>query len=148
MFEWSGAHAVFVPEIDDEHQEVFRLAGEMHAAIVAGAETAQLLMMCSALSRSLKRHFAHEEGLMRASHFGSAEWHQRQHGAATSALTNLRKFVRAGDTEKAIGALRFVAAWLRDHTSVADRILAAHIRNAQRLRTRAGRRGAGALEMI
>ena len=85
---------------------------------------------------------------MRESRFGSAEWHQRQHGAAISAVTNLRKFVRAGDTEKALGALRFVAAWLRDHTLVADRILAAHIRNAQRLRTAAGRRGAGALEMI
>lgn len=139
LFEWSGAHAVFVPEIDDEHQELFRLTGEMHAAISAGAESSELLAMCSTLSRSLKRHFKHEEELMRGSRFGPAEWHTRQHGAATAKVASLRKSVRAGDAAGATGALVYIAAWLRDHTSVADRILAAHVRNAQRIHSAAAR---------
>jgi hemerythrin len=118
--------------MDEEHQELFRLAGDIYTAIGREAGTEQLLALCTALANSMRRHFSHEEALMQQTCFASTNWHKQQHAAAKSKLAALRKRLHAGDADAALAALHFIAAWLRDHTSVADRILAAHVRNAQR----------------
>jgi hemerythrin-like metal-binding protein len=75
-------------------------------------------------------HFTHEERLMQDSGFESCEWHCRQHDAVRrrAAETNPR------DAASVKELLKFVAGWLDDHTAVADRIMASHLRNWMRRR--------------
>ena len=42
LFKWSSAYSVYLPEIDAEHREIYRLGNELHKALLAGAARAQL----------------------------------------------------------------------------------------------------------
>ena len=136
LFKWSATHAVYMPEIDAEHKDILRAAGEMHAAIGRGADPSELQSMLTGLLTHIHEHFGHEERLMKETAYSSYAWHKRQHQAALSKAAALESQIHEGDTEAALALLHFLSAWLKDHTSVADRMMAAHVRNAQRLRTR------------
>jgi hemerythrin-like metal-binding protein len=125
-----------MPDMDSEHQGIFALAAEMHQAIRTGAGAPQLQTALTALLAQIKEHFEHEERLMRETAYSSYAWHKRQHDTASSKAAALEGRIRGGDTEAALALLHFLSAWLKDHTSVADRMMAAHVRNAQRSRAR------------
>ena len=136
LFKWSSTHAVYMPEIDSEHQEILRLAGEMHQAVTRGADPAELQKMLGELLASAGEHFQHEERLMRETGYASYAWHKRQHETVASKAAGLEASIQKGDSQAALAFLHFVSTWMKDHTSVADRMMAAHIRNAQRSRAR------------
>jgi hemerythrin len=125
-----------MPEIDSEHKAIFILAGEMCEAIKKGADAPQLQGLLAPLLAHISEHFEHEERLMRETAYSSYAWHKRQHETAVSKAVSLEGRIREGDSEGALALLHFLSTWLNDHTSVADRMMAAHIRNAQRSRDR------------
>jgi hemerythrin-like metal-binding protein len=125
-----------MPEIDAEHQGILRLAAEMHQAVTKGAEASELEKMLAGLLACAGEHFEHEERLMRETGYASYAWHKRQHQAVMNKAGALEGRIRSGDSEAALALLHFLSTWIRDHTSVADRMMAAHVRNAQRSRAR------------
>jgi hemerythrin len=62
---------------------------------------------------------------MEDSGFESLDWHRTQHYAVRRRAreTDLR------NPESVSSLLAFVGKWLNDHTAVADRIMASHLRN-------------------
>ena len=64
MFEWKPEYSVQIPEIDTQHQRLFVLAGELHAAMAQGKGKAVLEQSLSQLVDYTKSHFAAEEKLM------------------------------------------------------------------------------------
>jgi len=129
---WSPGHAVHIPEVDDEHQLLFRLCNELQSALSSGARSRQLNSILSKLSDHMAAHFAHEERDMRASGYSLYEWHRRQHRAAHSRLALLEQQVRSFDRAGALEVLGAFCRWLDDHIRLADRMLGAHLRNRQR----------------
>jgi len=127
---WGSQHDVFLPEIDAEHRAVFLAGEELHRALAGAAGPEKLAECWRNLLQLTEVHFRHEEQLMRDSGFESREWHGKQHDA-------VRKRAQKVDTahpESVTGFLEYMGVWLRDHTSVADRIMASHIRNWTRRR--------------
>ena len=129
---WTPEHSVFVPEIDFQHQEVFAMAAELRAAVMAGEGGARLEVLQGRLAVVIGSHLAHEEGLMRAAAYPSRDWHERQHQTARAKLAALNQSVAHGDHQETFEALEALAGWLRDHTSIADRMVGAYLRNHQR----------------
>ncbi|MBS1859710.1 MAG: hemerythrin family protein [Acidobacteria bacterium] len=125
LFRWGSEHEIYLPEIDAEHRGLFLAGEELHRALAAGATPDRIKEGLHSLLQLTEAHFLHEERLMRASGFEAYEWHRRQHDT----LRKRAREIDGGDNLSVTAALDYLAGWLRDHTSVADRIMAAHIRN-------------------
>jgi len=128
LFRWTGEHDIFLPEIDAEHRAIFLAGEELHCALLAGAGPERLGEMLRHLAECAESHFLHEERLMRDSRFGAFAWHRHQHDTVRARIRGL-----AGAGPEALEpALGLLASWLRDHASVADRMMASHVRNWSR----------------
>ncbi len=120
---------MFIPEIDVEHQEMFRLAAELRQAVLAGEKSARLDVLRRRLASEVNGHFAHEERLMRAAGYPSYKWHERQHQAARVRLAALAQGICDGERQPIFECLEGLAGCIRDHISVADRMAGAYLRN-------------------
>lgn len=134
---WTQESSVHVPEIDAEHQAIFRLAADLRSALMNGAKQSQVELLARRVSTEVAGHLAHEERLLRASRYPALDWHERQHQTGRARLAALERGIAQGDLEAVIDALELLAGWLRDHTSVADRMAGAYLRNHRRTRARA-----------
>ena len=137
LFKWTKAHAVFLPEVDAEHRNLFRLAEELHQAVESGAETARLGDAMQSLLAAVEEHFAHEERLMKAARCESYEWHKQQHDTARKKAKQAFKAFTAGDAAAPGELLTFLAHWLREHMGLTDRMMGAEVRNSGRLAAKA-----------
>ena len=129
LFKWSSAYSVYLPEIDAEHREIYRLAHEFHKSLLAGADPERLKSLLTNLLEAEEQHFRHEERLMKAIHYSGAAWHKRQHDAARKKSKELAKRVAEVDATASVDLLKFLSQWLHDHMSVADRMMGASLRN-------------------
>ena len=133
LFKWTKANACFVPEIDDEHRSIYRVADELHQSLVAGAPEFAILEIFHRLIATAEDHLVHEEGLMRSTRYSGRAWHQQQHDTLRKRLRQFVPIVEDGDREAAVALIEFLSKWLKDHTALADRMLGAHLRNRDRL---------------
>lgn len=130
-FRWSENNEVFLPQVDAEHRDLFRIADEMQQAIAAEA-AAEVKGRLDALAAHAEDHFSHEEWLMQSVKYPSYAWHRQQHNTARKRLKLLAPLVASGEAEAAELLLEFLEGWLQDHTTVTDRMMAAYVRNYER----------------
>ena len=123
-----------MPEIDAEHREMFRLAGAFRDALLSCETSVRLNLLCRRLTAEINGHLSHEERLLRDAEYPAYGWHEHQHRTARSRLAALDREVQAGKSQPAFEALESLAAWMRDHTSVADRMAGSYLRNYWRTR--------------
>jgi hemerythrin len=121
-----------LPEVDAEHRNLFRLAGEIHQAARPEVESARMLDLARQFESALEEHFNHEERLMRSASYEIYDWHKLQHDTARSRIAGLIQNLEAGNRESAVEYLEALARWFRDHMAVSDRMMGAHIRNYAR----------------
>jgi hemerythrin len=134
LLKWSKSHAVFVPEIDNEHKEIFQAAGELQQALSSAAALFQVQEILHRLVACTEDHFAHEERLMRTGHYAALEWHKQQHDTVRRRMRKIVPQVERGDAESGAALIKFLSSWLRDHTGLTDRMMGAFLRNQQRAR--------------
>jgi len=127
-FSWSVHNEVFLPEIDAEHRALFQGGQELQRLLAAEAPVERIRECLNHVAQLAESHFQHEERLMRESQFVSLDWHIQQHDH----LRRLSKEVDAADMPSLRAFVEHVGTWLHDHTTVADRIMAAHVRNWSR----------------
>jgi hemerythrin len=132
IFEWNESHAVHVPEVDGEHQQLFRLCDDLQRAMIAGAPSPDVQSIVDDLVIHAAHHFSHEEREMRASGYSLYAWHHRQHHTARFKIRVLERRIRRGDRDAVLELLDFLSAWLSDHIRLADRMFGAYLRNHQR----------------
>src|ERR1017187_2094155 len=129
---WSTSHEVFVTEIDDEHKEIFEAVSNLQRVLSSRGPLLEIRKLTQRLAACTVEHFAHEERLMRASRYGSLRWHKQQHDNARRRVEQFVLRIEQGDTEAGLALVDYLAAWLRDHTRLADRMMGAFLRNQQR----------------
>jgi len=124
---------VFVTEIDDEHKEIFEAASNLQKALISQSPLQEISKLMQRLVSSVSAHFAHEERLMRGARYGSVSWHKKSHDAARRRVGQFAARVERGDAEAGRELIEYLTSWLHDHTSMADRMMGAFLRNQQRL---------------
>ncbi len=134
LFKWTKTHEIFLPELDAEHRNICRGGSEFYKAVLAGAPPERLSTLLQSLLESAESHFQHEERMMGEAEFPSFAWHKHQHDAVRHRAQELVNRIEAGDSGARIEFLGFLSGWIRDHTSVADRMMGAYLRNWQRRR--------------
>ena len=123
---------VYLPAIDAEHLQIHSTVEELHAAIAAQSGPRRMEGLLRRLAQEVADHFAHEERLMRVSHYSEYGWHKRQHATARRGVDELVSQFRPADRASLSLALESLAGWLSYHISVADNMVSAHIRNYER----------------
>ena len=132
LFHWSKSNAVFLPDIDDEHQAIFQATGELQQALHTRAPLFQLQEILHRLIATTEDHFAHEEGLMHGARYLSFDWHRQQHDTVRKRFKEYAPRIEQGDREAGHLLVEFFTRWLEDHTAVTDRMMGAYLRNQER----------------
>ncbi len=127
--EWTIDDFVFVPQLDADHQKIFHDAEKVRQALSARTPASQVGFYVWRLSKSFAAHGAGEERLMRTSRYPALQWHEHQHQAGRAKLLRLTEALHGNNGLVPDQALEEFATWLRDHIRLADRMLAAHLRN-------------------
>lgn len=132
-FKWTKAHAIFLPEIDAEHRNMFRMAEDLQTAVRTGAEAARVQDLIRPFAVAIDEHFAHEERLMRAVSCPDYAWHASQHNTVRARLEAVVADADAGNVEAAREFIEYLGRWMKDHFALSDRMMGAHVRNYERL---------------
>jgi hemerythrin-like metal-binding protein len=130
---WNISHAVFVADIDDEHQEIFEAVAHLRESLSGHEALPEILSQTQRLAMAIVGHFAHEERIMRAARYDSLSWHQGQHRAALRRAKQFITQIEKGDLESAAALVDYLTDWLHAHTRLADQMLGAFLRNQRRV---------------
>jgi hemerythrin len=119
--QWTNALAVGLPEIDGQHQELFRRAGQLLDALEAGERT-EVVELVEFLHSYAITHFGLEEAWMRETLYPGYVRHKAEHDRFVEDLLELADAHDRGGRE-AGGAVR-LSAWLTEwmirHIAVTD----------------------------
>ncbi len=119
--QWSPALAVGVPEIDAQHQELFRRADRLITAIRAG-DPGEVAPLVRYLVEYVLEHFAAEERFMHEIGYPGLEAHRLLHEEFRAEFAKMvADFERKGATALvALTIHNWLSDWLRSHTGGVD----------------------------
>jgi hemerythrin len=119
--QWTPALAVGVPEIDAQHQELFRRSERLIAAL-RGGDRSEVARVVRYLSDYVQLHFQAEERFMREIGFPGLDGHRAVHDAFREDFARLAQdFERKGPTALvALTMHNWLSDWLRMHVSGLD----------------------------
>jgi len=133
LFHRSGGYTIFISEIDAEHRMLFRMVDELETVFASRGRKGHSELLQS-LAAHAQTHFAHEERLMRESRYSALAWHKQQHAGARRQLKRFIHRIEGGDHKAGAELVQYLAGWLNSHVTVADRMMAAYLRNFERRR--------------
>ena len=124
---WNARLAVGVPEIDQQHQELFQRADALLDAMRAGRSADEVGRLLRFLEEYCTRHFATEERLMRDRRSPRLDVHLAQHAIFVDRFKQIAtQFQAKGASATTTMALQdLVAGWLVQHIGAVDTQLAA-----------------------
>ncbi len=128
MFEWKPEYSVQIPDIDTQHQRLFALAGELHAALGEGKAKTVLDQCLDRLVDYTKIHFAAEEQLMAQYKYPEAAAHKIEHDKLAGQVINLQERFRGGGKTVSFSLMVFLKNWLEQHIACSDQKYSAYIR--------------------
>jgi hemerythrin len=127
---WDTTLVMGVPELDEQHQELFERLDGLLNAIRRGSSRDEVGRTLAFLCVYAQTHFAAEEALMRETGYPALADHKAQHDGFSDALAALAaEHRRDGPSPSLILRVNArVSTWLRDHIYRVDRALAEHLR--------------------
>ncbi len=119
--EWSAALGVGVAEIDVQHEDLFRRADRLAAALRKG-DRAEVGPLLHSLFDDVARHLAAEERFMREMGFAEVEAHRAEHDAFRAEIgERTAEYEREGPTPRlALAVQNWFSDRLRRHVGGAD----------------------------
>ncbi|HUB78441.1 MAG TPA: bacteriohemerythrin [Bryobacteraceae bacterium] len=120
MFEWKPQYSVNIASIDGQHQNLFRMAEDLHVAMVAGHGKSALSRTLDRLVQYTQVHFAHEERLMRTHGYPELAAHVAEHRALTQKVLAFQADFEGGKTLITVPVLHFLKDWLSHHIAESD----------------------------
>jgi hemerythrin len=128
MFEWTQELAVGVPYIDEQHQDLFRYAEELYAAMAGGQGKAVLARTLERLIDYTRLHFAAEERLMRVREYPGAMAHKAEHQALAQRVMDFAADYKTGQAVVTEELMQFLRSWLETHIKQSDMQFAAFLK--------------------
>ncbi|WP_431856884.1 bacteriohemerythrin [Azospirillum sp.] len=125
--EWTEAHAVGDPEIDEQHQQLFELYNRALHALQANPGQLTPGAVLQALIDYTDYHFATEEAVMDSAGYPGRAEHVREHKALLTVVSDFVVRVEADPRvlSDVVGLLR---VWIQGHVLCADRDLGAFLK--------------------
>jgi hemerythrin len=120
---WTPKLAVGVPQIDEEHQELFDRVNKLLEAMQASKAKEELAPLLGFLTDYVDVHFGGEQKLMQKHRYPAATEHLSQHAYFVAEYKTLAAEVqKAGPSALiTIKLNKLLCDWLRDHVSSTDK---------------------------
>lgn len=119
---WNDGYKIGDEDIDAQHQQLFKLVNT-----VLEAKGKEALTLCAMnLFQYTRKHFAHEEQLMKRLEYPAMASHQAQHEGLISRLSEVAARIANGTLDHQV-LETFLSDWLLNHIATSDIKLAAYI---------------------
>jgi hemerythrin len=122
---WDNKFSVSVSEIDTQHQMLFRLVNELHAAMIDGKGKEILGSTLDKLVVYAETHFETEEKFMKLVEYPGFLGHKNEHVNFTNTVRLLQSQYARGQISITITTMNFLKDWLTDHILGTDQKYAA-----------------------
>lgn len=119
--QWRNEFSTGVAQFDAEHQKLVAMVNALFGAMTQGTAQETLGRVLGGLVDYTKRHFAHEEELMKRHGFPGLAEHMAVHKALTDQVLALQKDYQAGKTALSIKVANFLKDWLTNHILSMDK---------------------------
>lgn len=131
--QWTQALSVGIPEIDAQHQELFRRVDRLVTAMLSD-DHGEIGLMLAFLADYVVTHFSTEERFMREVGYPGLPRHREEHEGFVAELRALdRDFAEGGAMPGLVGRVnRQVGDWLRGHVCVTDMAMGRYASRARR----------------
>lgn len=120
MFEWNDSYSVEIASVDAQHKTLFKIIGELHAAMLAGRGKTVMAGILDRLVQYTVSHFAHEERLMRLHQYPDFAAHKAAHDALTTQVVQFQTKLKSGQEVVTVPLLNFLNDWLQKHIKGTD----------------------------
>jgi hemerythrin len=133
MIAWYPALAVGVPEVDEQHQEIFRRVDALTKSLMARRGAQELTTLFDFLGEYVVEHFGAEESLMRLHRYPGRAEHEEEHRRFVTDFAALRaEWERDGGTGFLLVKVNNrVSQWLTSHISRTDKELGRFLRETR-----------------
>jgi hemerythrin len=101
IFAWKDEYSVGNADIDAEHRALFRIAEEVHSAILEGADEDKLEGLFTRLANYVETHSRNDKRL-------------------SDKVQALHRRIEKGQARVDVETMRFVRSWLDHHIRLAD----------------------------
>jgi len=131
LYKWDESLATGVDKIDREHQECMEDLNTFHTLMLSGQGEAGLNDMIDRLQNHVTHHFKDEEEYMNSINYPDLAVHKREHQEFSTRLEELKADLKnsghntSADTE----FYNYVAQWMTNHFSKADKEYVVYARN-------------------
>jgi hemerythrin len=131
--EWTSALVTGIPEIDEQHRELFRCVSRIRDAAFTG-DVGELDRTLAFLREYVTFHFQAEERYMAERRFPGLARHREEHALLLEAVRQIEgDHHRHESGEKSVVRVeRFLSDWMRTHIGVTDLAMARFVRRARR----------------
>ena len=127
MLVWGDQYKIGFKQIDDQHQELVRIIGELSDAIKANRGKEMLGKLLRDLINYTVNHFSMEERLMRTHAYPENSAHTKEHEDLKKTVSDLQKKFTDGKTTVSLETIHFLNDWLSNHILKTDKRLAAFL---------------------
>ncbi|MFZ3073363.1 MAG: bacteriohemerythrin [Thermodesulfobacteriota bacterium] len=130
FFKWTEDLAVNIPEIDEQHKELFLRIDALHCAIFEGKGSIELSALFAFLGDYVTIHFNDEEGIMARHDYPNLSIHKDEHRGFKDRFGRLKQKCELGRAgrDMAIEVDKVVCDWLIRHVCMADKTFAKFLR--------------------
>ncbi len=127
--QWTDALAIGVPEIDAQHQEMFRRVDRLLEATRRN-DPAEVGALLGFLREYVVTHFGAEEKLMQEARYPGYRVHRAEHERFVEGLRSLEaEYAAEGPSARLLFRMnRQIGDWLRDHVYLTDSALGRFVR--------------------
>lgn len=126
---WTTKLSVGIEEIDNQHQTLCQLIGDIHRAIDKRKDTSILDDLLGQLASYTRIHFSVEESLMRSLNYPGYEQHKKTHEALLDECLHIRGQIQSGKMTRT-ELLDFLGGWFTEHILKDDLDYSEHFHRA------------------
>ncbi len=130
--QWNEKYCIDIPEVDEQHKELFRKANLFVFSVKHGDGDKQIGHVLKSLVEYTKVHFKDEEEVMQRYNFPELEKHKILHHELIEDIIKVLKRIKSGQKYSSIELIRFLEDWLTHHITEEDMKIGKFLKSARK----------------
>jgi hemerythrin len=120
LMTWNSRYSVGVQTLDEQHNVLFEILNDLHAAMMKGNAQSMTGSLLKTLLQYTRTHFTYEEGLLAKTTYPGLTAHRAQHRALVEQVEEYADRFERGEITLNLHLLNFLRDWLTNHIQRVD----------------------------
>ncbi len=117
---WDEKYSVNIPEIDKQHQSLFKMINQLQDSIQQKKTKEALTEILKKLIEYTDNHFKTEERLMQEKHYPQYEQHLEEHNKLRDEVIQYFERYQSGKAVLSLSLVQFLKEWILNHVLKSD----------------------------